>query len=126
VRSCRRRGGRRRRCSGSWRARWQPYGTCPPTRFREASYPARAVEISTSGSTPSGSGQRAGGGEVCLEAQDRLRVELGDAGLGDAEHLPNLAERQLLVVVERHHELLALGQESDRLGERLLLLGDGE
>jgi hypothetical protein len=57
-----------------------------------------------------------------LQAQDRLRVELRDAGLGDAEHLADLAERELLVVVERDDELLALGKVRDRLGERLLHL----
>src|SRR6478672_3920021 len=62
----------------------------------------------------SGSGERAGGSEVRLEAEDRLRVELRDARLGDAEHLADLAERQLLVVVERHDELLALRQQRDR------------
>src|SRR5579862_5828969 len=53
--------------------------------------------------------RRGRGGEVRLDAQDRLRVELGDARLGDAEHLSDLAQGQLLVVVERHDELLALG-----------------
>ena len=58
-------------------------------------------------------------GEVRLQAQDRLRVELRHARLGDAEHLADLAQGQLLVVVESHDELLALGQLRDRLGERL-------
>ena len=61
--------------------------------------------------------------EARLEAQDRLRVELRDARLGHAEHLADLAQRQLLVVVERDDELLALGQPRDRLGERLAQLG---
>src|SRR3954462_15159089 len=61
-------------------------------------------------------------GEPGLEAEDRLRMELGDAGLGDAEHLADLAERQLFVVVERHDELLALAQARDRVGDRLALL----
>ncbi len=39
------------------------------------------------------------------------------------EHLADLAQGQLLVVVERHDELLALGQAGDRLGERLAHLG---
>src|SRR4029450_6556426 len=56
-------------------------------------------------------------------AEDRLRVELRDAGLGDAEDLADLAQRELLVVVERDDELLALGQPRDRLAERLLQLG---
>ena len=35
-------------------------------------------------------------------------MELGDPGLGHAEHLADLAEGQLLVVIERDDELLAL------------------
>src|SRR6478735_4196157 len=58
-----------------------------------------------------------------LQAQDRLGVELRDAGLGDAEHLADFAEGQLLVVVEGDHELLALGQAGDRLAERFAELG---
>jgi hypothetical protein len=47
-------------------------------------------------------------------------VELRDPGLGDAEHLADLAERQLLVVVQRDDELLPLRQVRDGLGERFL------
>src|SRR5262245_54336342 len=43
------------------------------------------------------------------QSQDGLRVHLRDAGLGHAQHLPDLAERQVLVVVQGDHELLALG-----------------
>ena len=50
-------------------------------------------------------------------------MQLRDARLGDAEHLADLAQRQLLVVVERDDELLALGQPRDRVGERLAQLG---
>src|SRR5919198_997149 len=64
--------------------------------------------------------------ETRLEAQDRLGVKLGDAGLGHAEHLADLAQGQLLVVVERHDELLALGQTGDRLAQGLLQLGRGQ
>ena len=53
-----------------------------------------------------------------LQAQDRLRVQLRHARLGHAQHLADLAQRQLLVVVERDDELLALGQARDRLAER--------
>src|SRR5512145_2048044 len=72
-----------------------------------------------------GSGFRAlrGSGEPSLQAQDRLRVELRDPRLGDAEHLADLAERELLVVVERDDELLALREPGDRLAERFLQLG---
>src|SRR5204863_4248629 len=60
--------------------------------------------------------------EPCLEAEDRLRMELRDPGLGHPEHLADLAEGELLVVIERHHELLALRQACDRVGDRLLHL----
>src|SRR3954449_594980 len=61
-----------------------------------------------------------------LQAQHGLGVQLGDARLGDAEDLPDLAEGQVLVVVEGDHELLALGQGGDRVGEAVLELGLGE
>ena len=46
-------------------------------------------------------------------------MQLRDAQLGDPEHLTDLPQGQLLVVVERDDELLALGEARDRLGERL-------
>src|SRR5690349_16268518 len=61
-------------------------------------------------------------GQAGLEAENRLRVQLRDARLGHAEHLADLAQGQLLVVVERDDQLLALGQPRDRLAERLLQL----
>ena len=61
-----------------------------------------------------------------LQAQDGLRVELGDARLGDAEDLADLSEGQVLVVVEGDHELLALGQARDRVREPVLQLADAE
>src|SRR5207249_2106831 len=57
--------------------------------------------------------------EARAQAKDGLRVKLGDARLGDAQHVADLTQGQLLVVVERDHDLLALGQGRDRLGERL-------
>src|SRR5690242_19777033 len=63
------------------------------------------------------------GRDVRLEPEDRLRVELRDARLGDTKHLADLAEGELLVVVEGDDELLALGEPSDRVGECFLLLG---
>src|SRR6185436_10811402 len=51
------------------------------------------------------------------------RVELRHARLRDAEHLADLTQRQLLVVVERDHELLPLGQRGDRLADQLPHLG---
>src|SRR3954452_15646768 len=58
-----------------------------------------------------------------LEAQNGLGVQLRDARLGHAEDLPDLPQRQVLVVVERDHELLALGQGGDRVGQPVLELG---
>ena len=57
-----------------------------------------------------------------LQPQDGLRVQLRDAGLGHAEHLADLAQGQLLVVVERDHELLAVGQALDGVGQGLAQL----
>ena len=57
------------------------------------------------------------GAELGAQPQDGLRVQLRDARLGDAEHLADLPQRQVLVVVERDHELLALGQRRDRVGD---------
>src|SRR5579884_62298 len=71
-------------------------------------------------------GGRAHRRDVGLEPENRLRVELGDPRFGDPEHLADLPERQLLVVVERDDELLALREPRDRVGERLLLLGHRE
>src|SRR5215207_6848153 len=53
--------------------------------------------------------------QAALEPQHRLRVQLRDAGLGHAEDLTDLAQRQVLVVVERDHELLALRQRRERV-----------
>ena len=49
-------------------------------------------------------------------------MELRDARLGDAEHLADLAEREVLVVVERYYKLLPLREACDRLGEAVLHL----
>src|SRR5215208_5726998 len=64
--------------------------------------------------------------EAALEAEHGLRVQLGDARLRHAEDLADLSQRQVLVVVERDHELLALGQRRDRVGEAVLELGGVE
>src|SRR3954454_2367526 len=61
-----------------------------------------------------------------LEAQHGLRVQLGDARLGDAEDLADLPQGQVLVVVESDHELLALGQGRDRVREAVFQLGGVE
>src|SRR4051812_27773943 len=61
--------------------------------------------------------------EGALQAQYRFGVELRHARFGDAEDLADLAQRQVLVVVERDDELLALGQARDRVREAVLHLG---
>src|SRR5215203_12972 len=60
--------------------------------------------------------------EPGLQAQDGLRVQLGDPGLGHAEDLADLPQGQVLVVVESDHQPLALGQPLDRVGEPVLEL----
>src|SRR5215217_2530632 len=60
--------------------------------------------------------------EAALQPENGLGVELRDARLGHAEDLADLAQRQVLVVVERDHELLALGQRRDRVGQAILQL----
>src|SRR3954447_20500369 len=61
-----------------------------------------------------------------LQSQHGLGVQLGDARLRHAEDLADLAEGQVLVVVEGDDELLALGQRGDRVGEAVLELGGVE
>jgi len=51
---------------------------------------------------------------------------LGDAGLGHAENLADLSEGQVLVVVEGDHELLALRQLGDRVGDPVLQIAHVE
>ena len=53
-------------------------------------------------------------------------MELRHARLGDAEHLADLPQGQLLVVVEGDDELLALRQPGDGLAEGFLQLGGAE
>src|SRR3954447_2017340 len=58
-----------------------------------------------------------------LQTQHRFGVQLRHARFGDAEHLADLSQRQVLVVVERHDQLLALRQAGDRVGQAILHLG---
>ena len=60
--------------------------------------------------------------EATLKAQHSFRVQLRDPRLGDAEDLADLAQGQVLVVVEGDHQALALGQRLDRVGEAVLEL----
>src|SRR3954452_9523891 len=61
--------------------------------------------------------------EARLEANQGLRVQLGDTRLGHSQHLSDLAQTEFLVVVERHHQLLPLVQAGDGLCEAVLHLG---
>src|SRR3954470_14511640 len=61
--------------------------------------------------------------EARLQPQHGLRVQLGDPRFGHAEDLADLSQRQVLVVVEGDHELLALGQRGDRVGQAVLEVG---
>src|SRR5919106_5615528 len=60
-----------------------------------------------------------GGRQSRLQAQNRFGVELRDAGLRHAQHFADLAQGQLLVVVEGDDQLFALRQARDRVAERL-------
>src|SRR6185369_7572795 len=87
-----------------------------------------AACITTCSSSPTGRAERSSVSEVValeagLQPQDGLGVQLGDARLGDAEHLADLSQGQVLVVVEGDHELLALRQRGDRVGQAVLELG---
>ncbi len=50
-------------------------------------------------------------------------MKLRDARLGHAEDLADLAQCQVLVVVEGDHQALALRQALDRIGKTILELG---
>src|SRR4051812_38362349 len=58
------------------------------------------------------------------ELQHGLRVDLTHTTLGDAQDLTDLGQRESFVVVQREHDLLALGHAIDRLGEYLTHLFD--
>ena len=54
-----------------------------------------------------------------LQARQRLAVQLADPRFGHLEHGADLLQVQFLLVVERHHQRLALRQVVDRTGQRL-------
>src|SRR4051812_27373828 len=58
-------------------------------------------------------------GQPRTHAQYRLAVNLTNARFAHLEYLADLAQVQLLVVVEQKHEALALGQGRDRTRNRL-------
>src|ERR1700691_994739 len=58
-------------------------------------------------------------GQLRLQAQQRLSVQLTDARFGDFEHRADLFQVQLLLVVQRQHQALALGQHLYRLDDGL-------
>ena len=57
--------------------------------------------------------------EEPLQTEHRLRVELRHARLGQPEHRAHFLHRELFVVVERHHDLLAFRQSPDCLGDQI-------
>src|SRR6202789_2586885 len=61
--------------------------------------------------------------EPCAQAHQRLAVNLTDARLGYLQHLADLAQIHVFVVVQRQHQLLALGQSTDGAGERIAKAG---
>src|SRR5919204_5207310 len=61
--------------------------------------------------------------EARPQGENRLRVQLRDARLRHPEHLADLAQGEVLVVVEGDHQPLPLGQGLDRVGEAVLQLG---
>jgi murein DD-endopeptidase MepM/ murein hydrolase activator NlpD len=52
--------------------------------------------------------------QLRAQLQDGLGMHLTDTAFGHAEHLADLGEGQTFVVVQRHDDLLALGQRVDR------------
>src|SRR5690606_16867932 len=52
------------------------------------------------------------------QAQHRLAVDLADPRLADRQHRADLAQVELLLVVQRQHQLLAFGQVADGAAER--------
>src|SRR5262245_53586897 len=99
--------------------KWSLWSLLHTTAARD---PHHRAGRSCEASVEDGARARRAAGEAGFQAQDRLRVQLRDARLGHAEHLADLAQRELFVVVERHDELLALGQACDRLADGLLEL----
>src|SRR6516164_896636 len=61
--------------------------------------------------------QRAGNPRT--QTRNRLTMQLAYARFRHAEHFADLAQVQVLFVIEAHHHLLALRQILDRLHERL-------
>ena len=51
--------------------------------------------------------------DAAPQPQDSLGVELGDPGLGHAQHLADLLQGETLVVVEADDDALPLGQPLD-------------
>src|ERR1700728_2068845 len=58
-------------------------------------------------------------GQLRLQAQQRLPMQLTDARFGDFEHRADLFQVQLLLVIQRQHQALALGQHLYRLDDGL-------
>ena len=55
--------------------------------------------------------------ESATQAQHCLAMDLADPGLADPEHRADLLQVQFLLVVQRQHQLFALGQQADRMAQ---------
>src|SRR5258705_12410760 len=60
------------------------------------------------------------------QANDRLGVQLAGARLGHAEHVADLAERVVLLVIETQERLQSLGELTHRVRETLASFGAKE
>src|SRR5947199_9722345 len=61
--------------------------------------------------------RRAHRGELGAESSQRLRANLRDARLADAEHVGDVGRLELLEVVQREHGPLLVVQAEDRFAE---------
>src|SRR5262249_45935373 len=86
------------------------------TRLRCSASSASCCCPSTSASSVLGLGQ------LAAQLEHGLGVHLADAALGHPEDLTDLGEREAFVVVERHDDLLPLGQRVDRTRKQVLRL----
>src|SRR5688572_26542655 len=55
--------------------------------------------------------------ELGAQPRHRLRVQLAHARLGHAQHLADFAKIEVLLVVQAHQDLFALGQALDGLDQ---------
>src|SRR5215470_3759098 len=62
------------------------------------------------------------GAEMAPHEKQGLGMQLRHPGLGQLQHRADLPHRQLVAVVERQENLLALGKLSNRLGDEVYTL----